>query len=72
MTHLINETSNEWLTVKEYLEARLKALRESNDKPMNSEKTAYLRGQIEEVKKLLKLPEGKSSPAAKKVDYGYG
>jgi len=67
----INETSNEWITIKEHLEARLKDLREKNDKPMSAEKTACLRGHIAEVKILLKLPAGKSLPATKGVSYEY-
>lgn len=69
MTLHIDQTSNEWLTIESYLEARLKDLREKNDKSMSIEKTENLRGRITEVKKLLQLPTGDSAPAAKPVDY---
>jgi len=67
----INETSNEWITIKEHLEARLANLREKNDRAMSAEKTACLRGQIAEIKALLKLPAGKEIAATKGVDYDY-
>lgn len=38
---------------EESLQARLEALREKNDKAMSEADTAYLRGQISELKALL-------------------
>lgn len=52
-----------WLAVKNFLVARLATLREKNDRHLPEAETAKLRGQIEEVKKLLRLPESLADPA---------
>jgi hypothetical protein len=45
-----------WKRLTKLLEARLEELREFNDVPTNTEtKTALIRGQISEVKRLLAL-----------------
>lgn len=52
-----------WLAAKDFLTKRLTLLREKNDKHLPEAETAKLRGQIEEVKKLLRLPELMEDPA---------
>lgn len=42
-----------WQKIEQYLKNELIALREQNDNPMDAEKTAGLRGEIRQVKKLL-------------------
>jgi hypothetical protein len=52
-----------WHELKAELESRLAKLREENDKPSTAEDTAHKRGQIEEIKNLIKsLGMGKPRP----------
>lgn len=44
-----------WMRLKKHYEERLATLRTQNDAALAAEKTAELRGQIKEVKRLLKL-----------------
>lgn len=50
-------TSATWLSLKQHLQDRLATLRAQNDTEQTPEKTARLRGQIAEVKRLLALGE---------------
>jgi hypothetical protein len=57
-------TSLMWRRLTKHLELRLQALRESNDvSSLTPEKTAGIRGQILEVKKLLALSEDSAGAA---------
>lgn len=54
-----------WSRFTKELELRLQELREFNDSTLNSEtKTALIRGQISEVKRLLALSPDESAGAA--------
>ena len=44
-----------WQDIKKRLELRLQSCRESNDTDLTPEKTARMRGRIEELKYLLSL-----------------
>ena len=61
---LLNEherLSSAWLKVKAFLEAELDNRREKNDNNLSPEKTAWLRGQIEQIKIILKAGDGITS-----------
>ncbi len=53
--------STAWLKVEKYLQERIEALRDQNDGDHDPIKTAKIRGQIDELKTMLKsqqpLPE---------------
>lgn len=52
----IERQSAVWKKIKQHLEQRLAALREKNDKPtLDAERTAFIRGQIRELKNLAAL-----------------
>jgi hypothetical protein len=51
-----------WLAIQAYLAKRLATLREKNDRHLPEPETAKLRGQIEEVKALLRLPAVQDDP----------
>lgn len=52
----IEASSALWLKLKEHLEWKLKCLRERNDNvDMNDTDTAYVRGQIKQIKDFLTL-----------------
>ncbi len=52
----LESSSALWLKLKEQLEWQLKCLRERNDNvDMNATETAYLRGQIKQIKDFLTL-----------------
>lgn len=48
-----DRASEAWLRIKADLEKDLATLRANNDHPLNAEETAFLRGRIFEVKKLI-------------------
>lgn len=50
-------TSPLWQAMRRHYEARLAHLRQQNDTRKSPEDTAWVRGQIEEVKALLRLDE---------------
>lgn len=55
---VLNESdliSTTWLKIKRHYEARLHELRAKNDSISTPEKTAWLRGEIAEVKRILDL-----------------
>jgi len=43
-----------YIKLKKHLEARLDEHRQKNDRSLNAEETAHVRGQIEELKHLLR------------------
>lgn len=45
--------SSAWKELKDHFESRLDDLRKDNDKDQDAEKTAFIRGQISEIKRLL-------------------
>lgn len=47
-----------WVFISNYAQAEIAALRELNDKPMDADRTAAIRGQIKALKKLLELKSG--------------
>jgi hypothetical protein len=47
--------------ISNYAQAEIAALRELNDKPMDADRTAAIRGQIKALKKLLELQSGPGS-----------
>jgi hypothetical protein len=51
-----------WMKLKRYFEARIEKCRKDNDSPLDAEKTAALRGRIEELKKTLKLESAANAP----------
>lgn len=52
-----------WQRIKAHAEQRLARLRVANDEPTKSDaETAVLRGQIKELKLLLRLPESAPAP----------
>jgi hypothetical protein len=53
----VDRASPTWRSLSEYLNDRLSALRLQNDMPRMHEETAFLRGQIAEIKVLLRLGE---------------
>lgn len=60
---MIDVNGATWRAINDNLTKRLAMLREKNDKHLPESETAKLRGQIEEVKKLLRLPEALTDPA---------
>lgn len=54
---MIDTTSATWASIEDYLNERLKSLREKNDTELSEQQTARIRGQIAEVKSLLLLPK---------------
>lgn len=53
---VLNKHSDTWKFIKKFLEEDLQKLREQNDKvTLDAEKTAAIRGQIKEVKRILNL-----------------
>lgn len=57
-------TSQAWKRLTKHLQNRLQELRESNDETsLTPDKTAKIRGQIFEVKKLLALSEDSAGAA---------
>jgi hypothetical protein len=50
-----DRVSSTWNALKKHLEQRLEVLRAQNDGDLTPEKTAKLRGQIAEVKRILGL-----------------
>lgn len=58
-----------WREVEARLKERLQTLRERNDGNLSLEETARLRGQIAEIKDLLKLPEDIIFEPTKQVKY---
>lgn len=60
---MIDVNGTTWRAINDNLTKRLAMLREKNDKHLPESETAKLRGQIEEVKKLLRLPEALTDPA---------
>jgi hypothetical protein len=60
---VLNEdyTSGVWRRLTELLQGRLQELRELNDLNTSSDRTALVRGQISEVKRILDLPNTGSS-----------
>ena len=65
----MNENSLEWKIISEYLEDRLNKLREKNDNAASLDCTNVLRGQIKEVKILLKMPESLKDTVSDRVNY---
>lgn len=59
----IDVNSGTWKAVHGYLTERLARLRELNDRHLPESETALLRGQIKEVKNLLRLPDDPEDPA---------
>lgn len=58
MFESFNFNSPEWVALRERAEKRLQELREKNDSINLSEReTAVLRGQIQELKDFLAIPE---------------
>lgn len=60
---MIDVNGATWRAINDNLTKRLAMLREKNDRHLPEAETAKLRGQIEEVKKLLRLPEALADPA---------
>jgi len=58
----IDQNGPTWLAIQDYLSKRLATLREKNDRHLPESETAKLRGQIEEVKALLRLPAVQEDP----------
>ena len=54
-------TTGVWRRLTELLQSRLQDLRELNDSNTSSDRTALIRGQISEVKRILDLPNSGSS-----------
>ena len=57
-----------WVFISDYATSEIAALRQANDRPMDADRTAAIRGQIKALKKLLELKPGreaapKSTPA---------
>lgn len=57
-----------WVFIADYAHSEIAALRQANDRPMDADRTAAIRGQIKALKKLLELKPGreaapKSTPA---------
>jgi len=61
--------SLEWKIISEYLEDRLQWLREKNDGNLSLDNTNVVRGQIKEVKSLLKLPEKQMGSTSDRINY---
>jgi hypothetical protein len=51
----VERTSSTWIKAEAFLKDRLQRLREKNDRPLPPDETALVRGQIAEVKALLRL-----------------
>ena len=49
-----------WRSLSEHMQARLATLREKNDAPKTGDDTAFLRGQIAEIKAFLSLAEDRT------------
>lgn len=49
-------TTDAWLRIEKYLRARREHLRAENDGDLSPERTAKLRGRIQEIGDLLDLP----------------
>ena len=61
-----------WKRLTSSLRDRLQELRELNDAQSNGpERTASIRGSIEEVKRILALAQSASPAAAREPDTGY-
>jgi len=50
-------TSDTWMAVTKYCEARLEELRRDNDKDHDPTRTAKIRGRIAEIQKFLRAGE---------------
>jgi len=57
-TGRLEPLSPTWVFISNYAQTEIAALRESNDKPLDADKTAAIRGQIKALKKLLELQSG--------------
>jgi hypothetical protein len=66
----IDPTSLTWRAVNAYLQERLSACREKNDKALDALATATLRGEISALKDLLALPFQVTQ--VERDDPGYG
>lgn len=66
----IDENSTTWRAIRTYLNERLAKCREKNDKQLDADETARLRGEIAAIKDLLALPARPARVA--KDDPGYG
>ena len=53
----LDELSGTWLFIKNWAEEELAIKRKLNDKPLDAEKTAMLRGEIKVLKKVANLPD---------------
>ena len=51
----IERVSSVWIKCEAFLKDRLQRLREKNDRLLDADETAQVRGQIAEVKALLRL-----------------
>lgn len=47
-----------WYFIKNYVSTEIAVLREQNDKPLDADRTAAIRGQIKALKKVLALEKG--------------
>lgn len=52
-----------WLKLKQYLDSRRAGLHARIERPLSTEKTNALRGQIAELKHFLSLADDKPAPA---------
>lgn len=67
----IDQNGATWLVIQDYLAKRLATLREKNDRPLPEAETAKVRGQIEEVKALLRLPALQDDPVLESLPIEY-
>lgn len=68
MTPLVDENDNTWRRIKAWAEKRIDDCRGRNDNPqLGTWETAYLRGQIAQLKELLGLA-GKLPPQEEGID----
>ena len=55
---VLETRSPTWVFIRQYAEHEVAALRERNDKALDADQTAAVRGQIKALKKLLNLERG--------------
>ncbi|MFH1302214.1 MAG: hypothetical protein ABIK07_14230 [Planctomycetota bacterium] len=55
---VLETRSPTWVFIRQYAEREVAALRERNDKALDADQTAAVRGQIKALKRLLSLESG--------------